>query len=67
MFFDKNKKEEVITKLEQFGCSWEGMQGSSLTSLDIPPENNFDIVRDYLEEMSAQGVLDYEEPCVQHG
>ena len=67
VFFDKEKKEEIIAKLEQFGCSWEGMQGSSLTSLDISPENNFNIVRDYLEEMSAQGVLDYEEPCIQHG
>ena len=41
VFFDKSEKKEVIKKIEKYGCTWEGMKGSSLTALDLPPDTDF--------------------------
>lgn len=52
--------------VEGLGCSTELSHISTLFSIDVPPHSDYWAVVDLLNVYVSQGLLDYEESCVQH-
>lgn len=53
------KQQPVIEELQKMGVSVERAFGNYV-ALDIPPEVNYDVVRDRLDELESKGILEYE-------
>ena len=57
--FAKTKQEPVIDELKQMGVEVE-RAFENYVALDIPPEVDYDSVRDKLDEFQANDILEYE-------
>jgi hypothetical protein len=64
IFFEINKEKEVLNKLEEMGCAWEGMKGGTYYAIDIPPEKDYRIIKEILDIERQNSVLDYKEACL---
>lgn len=64
ILFKENESNEVLSKLENLGCKWEGMKNQSYYSIDIPPNINYSSVKLFLDEQFEKGILDYKESCL---
>ncbi|MDQ0065121.1 DUF4265 domain-containing protein [Chryseobacterium lathyri] len=63
VMFDDTKIEDVLKSLEEFGCSWEGMDGQTIIAVDVPPSVNYSDIQEYLQKMLSDNVFDYKEAC----
>ncbi|QKJ30362.1 DUF4265 domain-containing protein [Mucilaginibacter mali] len=64
IFFDRHKESEVLKKIEEMGCAWEGMQGGAYYAVDVPPNINYNSIKVFLDEQQQNLVLDYKEACL---
>jgi hypothetical protein len=64
IFFNEMEVEFVLSTLENFGCTWEGMKNQAYYAVDIPPNRNYLSVKQFLDEQSEKEVLDYKESCL---
>lgn len=66
LFNDVNDVIDTRIKLKDMGCDSEISNISSLISIDIPPDVDYKIIRQYLESGEEQGKWGYEEACIAH-
>jgi len=64
IFFKEIEIQQVLFKLENLGCKWEGMKNQPYYSVDIPPNINYLSIRQYLEKQFEKKILDYKESCL---
>jgi len=59
MFLDegKDEKDNVLSRLNEFGASYENANGS-LYAIDVKPDVDFDVIADYLEDCQEKGWLE---------
>ncbi|WP_373741066.1 DUF4265 domain-containing protein [Neisseria sp.] len=59
IFFDEEKVDECLARLEQIGCEYERFS-SVFIAINIPITLNIETVLTYLQYLSAQETADYE-------
>lgn len=64
IFFKTDENKRVIQKLENFGCQWEGMYNEKYFSVDISPQLDYTLIKQFLEKEAFKGVLDFKEACL---
>jgi hypothetical protein len=64
IFFKENEIENILSNLEKLGCAWEGMKNQAYFSVDIPPNINYLVIKEFLDEQAAKDMLDYKESCL---
>jgi len=64
VFFEKSKENDVLKRLEEMGCEWEGMQGGGYYAVDVPPDKDYNAIIKMLDVKHQNSVLDYKEACV---
>jgi len=64
IFFDDSKSKDLLKKLEEVGCKWEGMKDEPYYTIDIPSNVNYDTVNDILKNGSEKEQFDYKESCL---
>ena len=64
VFFKENEIEYTLSNLEKLGCAWEGMKNQAYFSVDIPPNINYLVIKEFLDEQAAKDMLDYKESCL---
>jgi hypothetical protein len=64
IFFKENEIEYTLSNLEKLGCAWEGMKNQAYFSVDIPPNINYLVIKEFLDEQAAKDMLDYKESCL---
>ena len=63
--FFKEGFSEIITKdIELLGCSWEGMHNQKIIAIDVPPDINYNKIKEYLNVQFSRSILDYKEACL---
>ncbi|WP_234004326.1 DUF4265 domain-containing protein, partial [Cronobacter sakazakii] len=62
----KHQKNDVIYALQLLGGFTNSAITSPLFSLDIPSEVSFAAIDRFLKEKMKEGILDYEDVCLQH-
>lgn len=62
----EHRKNDVIYALQVLGGFTNSAVTSPLFSLDIPPEISFAAIDRFLKEKMNEGILDYEDACLQH-
>ena len=55
----KKKQEPTIEELEKMGVSVE-RAFNNYVAIDVPPEVDYDVVRDRLDQLQSSGLLEYE-------
>lgn len=63
---DKDLKAQVVKEIEALGGRCSVGSAFSLSSVDLPPETNFQAVDGYLEGLAENGTIAYEDACLQH-
>ncbi|MFN6327846.1 MAG: DUF4265 domain-containing protein [Chitinophagales bacterium] len=66
IFLEPEESENVLKKLEEFGCSWEGMENIPYYAIDIPPQIDYIKVKDFLNLELSNNILDFKESCLAH-
>jgi hypothetical protein len=66
IMFDLDAKDATMKTLESLGCQWEGSHLPKLCAIDVPPQVDYELVMDFLNQRAGDGVLDYEEAAVRH-
>ncbi|MBS0555483.1 MAG: DUF4265 domain-containing protein [Proteobacteria bacterium] len=66
VFFDEASVGEVIASLVAAGCDTERMNVFKLLAIDVPEDVSLADVQRILQQESAAGRLDYEEPILRH-
>lgn len=61
--FDAADVQGTREQLRVIGCASE-LMGKNLVTVDIPASKDYESVREFLDQRSAEGVLDYEEACL---
>lgn len=61
---DLKDQDDLLKKLENFGCSWGGSNQSSLITVDVSPEVDLDSVIRFLQDGFEQDRWDYEEASI---
>jgi hypothetical protein len=56
--------QNILKDLNSLGAQTEGMEGSSLTAIDLPPTTDISKVGQYLNDKYKAGLLDYEEAAI---
>lgn len=64
VMFDVASREAVVKRLLDLGCATEQMDEFSLVAVNVPPMVPLLGVQLYLQDRSARGILDYEEPIL---
>ena len=64
IFFDDSKSKDLLKKLEEIGCKWEGMKEQPYYTVDIPLDVDYNTVKDILNKETEIGILDYKESCL---
>ncbi|PLK42062.1 DUF4265 domain-containing protein [Emticicia sp. TH156] len=64
VFIMEEKSMEILAKLVDFGCSWEGMKNTAYFAIDVPPNADYSEIKKYLNEKYQRGILDYKEACL---
>lgn len=64
IFFDDSRSKDLLKKLEDLDCKWEGMKEQPYYTVDIPSNVNYDIVKVILDKETEAGILDYKESCL---
>ncbi len=67
IFFDKDRSIDILKRLEELGCSWEGMDNEVYFAVDVPPDISYNNVQNLLNEKGESGTLDYKEACLSKG
>jgi hypothetical protein len=61
----KEAANEVVKNVESLGLSWEGFgKENTYLAVGVPPRIGYDKVRDTLNQMAADGMIDYAESCI---
>jgi len=66
IFFNAIDISPTVKKLEEMGCSYEGSDVSSLISVDIPPEVDYQVIRGFLNEGEQNDKWSFQEACIAH-
>jgi hypothetical protein len=66
IIFNESDIDEVIKKIENFDCGWEGSHLKGYISVNVPKEIQYLPIKKFLEEESRKGKLDYKEACLAH-
>lgn len=62
---DENLREEIELKIEEFGCSWEGVdQFKALLAVNIPSGVEYSPFREWLMARNGDGVLGFQESSI---
>lgn len=64
VIFNEQEANEIIKNIEQFGCSWEGMENQTILAIDVPPSVNYNILKKYLDKNLTENIFDYKEACL---
>lgn len=65
-FNDEKFIKEVREEIKKMGCSSEGSNIKSLVAIDIPKDCNISNIRDFLEKIQTQGIIDIDDGHIQH-
>ncbi|WP_050553898.1 DUF4265 domain-containing protein [Leptospira santarosai] len=63
-FSDISIVSEIRNKLTQSGCPSEISEIPQLIAVDIPPNVDYNIIQDFLEEGEKKGLFEYQEACL---
>lgn len=63
VFFKPEFVEQVCEDIIKFNCDWEGYSKEYI-SVDAPKTVNYSEVRNYLNQKSEEGILDFKEACL---
>ncbi|EQB91796.1 DUF4265 domain-containing protein [Elizabethkingia anophelis] len=65
VFFNEKEISRVIKDIELLNCSWEGMYSQKLLAVDVPPNVNYSIVKEYLTmQLNNNNIIDFKESCL---
>lgn len=64
VFFNEKEIDKVIKDIELLNCSWEGMYNQKLLAIDVPPNVNYSIVKEYLTTQFNSNIIDFKESCL---
>ncbi|MCL1666274.1 DUF4265 domain-containing protein [Elizabethkingia ursingii] len=64
VFFNEKEIDKVIKDIELLNCSWEGMYNQKLLAIDVPPNVNYFIVKEYLTTQFNSNIIDFKESCL---
>ncbi len=64
VFFNEKEMDKVIKDIELLNCSWEGMYNQKLLAIDVPPNVNYSIVKEYLTTQFNSNIIDFKESCL---
>jgi|GEM_PF-753159 len=64
VFFNEKEMDKVIKDIELLNCSWEGMYNQKLLAIDVPPNVNYSIVKEYLTTQFNSNIIDFKESRV---
>ncbi|MDV3859500.1 hypothetical protein CMT88_15525 [Elizabethkingia anophelis] len=64
VFFNEKEISRVIKDIELLNCSWEGMYSQKLLAVDVPPNVNYSIVKEYLTMQLNNNIIDFKESCL---
>ncbi|PUB33020.1 uncharacterized protein DUF4265 [Elizabethkingia sp. YR214] len=64
VFFNEKEIDKVIKDIELLNCSWEGMYNQKLLAIDIPPNVNYSIIKEYLTTQFNSNIIDFKESCL---
>ncbi|UTG65240.1 DUF4265 domain-containing protein [Elizabethkingia anophelis] len=62
--FNEKEISRVIKDIELLNCSWEGMYSQKLLAVDVPPNVNYSIVKEYLTMQLNNNIIDFKESCL---
>ena len=65
-FNDEKYINSTREKLKTLGCSSEGSNIKSLVAIDVPKDQDISRIRNFLEELHTQGIIDIDDGCIQH-
>ena len=54
----QNRKDEILQRCNELGCTWEGMD-NSMYALDFPPGIDIDPAIEYLQSLQKTDVADW--------
>ncbi|MCT4192352.1 DUF4265 domain-containing protein [Elizabethkingia anophelis] len=64
VLFNEKEISRVIKDIELLNCSWEGMYSQKLLAVDVPPNVNYSIVKEYLTMQLNNNIIDFKESCL---
>lgn len=64
IFFDSKQSSIVLKVLESYGCTWEDTIDQSYFAIDIAPDIDYTVIKNYLNSEFDKRVLDYKEACL---
>jgi hypothetical protein len=64
--YRKDQIEEIRKRLERDGCSTEFIENYKLIAVDVPPSAAYEVALEYLKELAAAEIADYEESALRH-
>ncbi len=66
IIYNENDIVEIIKKIENFHCGWEGSYRKGYISVNVPKEINYLPIKTFLDNESHVKKLDYKEACLAH-
>lgn len=66
IIYNENDIEEIIKKIENFDCGWEGSHLKGYISVNVPKGINYLPIKDFLDKELESEKLDYKEACMVH-
>jgi hypothetical protein len=58
--------QPTIEQLKEMGCDYEGSNIPTLISFDIPPEIDYNNIRQFLDKGEENEIWIYQESCLAH-
>ncbi len=66
VFFDISTFDNVISKLVDLGCEWEGSHLKNYISVNVPCMVNYHPINSFLLRSRENKILDFKEACLVH-
>lgn len=64
VFFNHDLIQQTIKDLEEFNCSWEGINEQEIIAVDVPSDVNYKSIKEYLDKRLGDDILDYREAAI---
>ncbi|WP_063742769.1 DUF4265 domain-containing protein [Flavobacterium psychrophilum] len=64
IFFDEKDVKTITTKLQSFNCGWEGSHLSRYISINVPKNENYFELKEYLTQLTNSKIIEFKEACL---
>ena len=64
VIIDLEEKQKILNKLSNFGCTVNTTIADNYLAVDIPPAIPYHLIKDFLDRMTVNEVINYTESCL---